>query len=1191
MAEVNREQTVLALLQSLPTRKMEALKELFWTQLSYQHQDNPIPTRGWSDELLAVCETLPLLFASAGTVDDFSIIYTHLSGELRLTDERQLISKMIQQYPFGLFIFSNRAKTHWHFVNVKYEKTEDHSKRRVFRRITISPDERLRTATERVAMLDLAVIADGGFPNMLSSLFIQNAHDKAFDVEKVTDDFFKNYTKIFRGFQDVLQEQTGDPSWAHDYALQFLNRLLFLYYIQRKRWLGGEPEFLRELWREYSRSDHEENSFVSQWLQVLFFEAFNDQFFEKPHFSEAINQAFSGAPYLNGGLFEKNNLDREYDVIIRDDAFKKIFNFLEGYNFTISEDTPLDQEVAVDPEMIGRVYESLVNISEDTSEQKDAGIFYTPRVEIDLMCRLALVDWLKNHLGDDQQALLYQWVFAFTHEDKEQADNEIKKFNLWPKLTELLEEITVLDPACGSGSFLVGMLYILNDLLLRIDSNLGDDRTPYQRKKAIVGSSLYGVDIKSWAVHIAELRLWLQLVVETRMIPAELQFKPLLPNLSFKVRVGDSLVQEVGGIDLNLNRARGQHARELGGRLTQLKAEKMKFFHNDPDRRYHSVDAIKHEERRLFRDMLAAQIQAKQNRCKELTTQLENQTDLFGKVTDPQLTLDRPQAEREIEKLQAELEALKSAKVELDQREQVPFVWDIAFVEMFEGKKQGFDLVVGNPPYLRQEDIHDPTMDSEEIDAAAKSEYKDKLEASVYAAWPKTFQYNPRENTSNWTLSRKSDYYIYFYFHGLSLLNKKGSFCFITSNSWLDVGYGEDLQKFLLTRGKIHFIIDNESQRSFTRADINTVIILLGPPKDLKQPNTESHDQKARFVMFKVPFDQVLSPIIWQELIEKGSGRFSMDEYRLMVKNQQTLYHNGLNKETAKYEADKWGGKYLRAPDIYWSIMEKVGSKLVRLGDIAEVRRGITTGANDFFYLDREKISRWQIEKEFLKPIIKSPRECMGFVLNDINALNFHLFYCHQPKSQLKGTNALKYILNGEKFGYQKRPSTRGRKYWYDVGKRNIALLITPSSISYISRMFLNEINVLCDKRLYEIYPNPKVNNQKLAAFLNSTFTSLFLQVNVRTGLGEGLLDMTVYEFEDCLIPNPDLIPDSILIPFNEMKKREILNLEDELKSSDRRALDEIIFNEFELSNDEINEFYLNLSSMIKTRITKAESV
>ena len=135
-----------------------------------------------------------------------------------------------------------------------------------------------------------------------------------------------------------------------------------------------------------------------------------------------------------------------------------------------------------------------------------------------------------------------------------------------------------------------------------------------------------------------------------------------------------------------------------------------------------------------------------------------------------------------------------------------------------------------------------------------------------------------------------------------------------------------------------------------------------------------------------------------------------------------------------KYAGDKWGGKYLRAPDIYWTILEKGQDKLVRLGDVAEMRFGIKTGANDFFYLNDEQIQEWRIESEFLKPVIKSPRECKSIRV-DPRQLQFELFMCHADKAALEGTSALKYIEWGEKQGFHQRPSCKGRARWWDLGQ------------------------------------------------------------------------------------------------------------------------------------------------------------
>ena len=372
----------------------------------------------------------------------------------------------------------------------------------------------------------------------------------------------------------------------------------------------------------------------------------------------------------------------------------------------------------------------------------------------------------------------------------------------------------------------------------------------------------------------------------------------------------------------------------------------------------------------------------------------------------------------------------------------VPFVWDIAFVEIFTGEKGGFDIVIGNPPYVRQENISDPNLPREEIATANKRAYKAKLARSLYQAFPCFFGYKrkkdvKRDNPSaavSHKLDAKSDLYIYFYFHALSLLNPKGSFCFITSNSWLDVGYGKDLQEFTLKHCHIKQIIDNQARRSFASADVNTVICLFSAPDEKRQWGL---DQKTRFIMFQTPFEGVLDAVIFYE-IETAPERDSTAEHRVFPISQRSLFERGVidgDSPKSKYTGDKWGGKYLRAPEIYWTILEKGKGKLVRLGDVAEVRRGFTTGANEFFYLDDAKILEWGIEEEFLKPVIKSPRECKS-ILIDPSQLKFKLFMCHKDEAALKGTAAWKYIEYGESKGFDQRPSCQGRARWWDLGRQ-----------------------------------------------------------------------------------------------------------------------------------------------------------
>ena len=1188
------QQRILDILQDL--HGIEPLRQLFCTELNYTYENASIPRENWTETDKSNTADDLLLFATGGQNSDFHFIYTQLSlDRLLLTAERPIISRLLTNHPYALFIFSNREQTDWHFVNPKYDE-EHPEKRRLYRRITIGRSEKLRTASERIALLDAE--------SLDSPLEIQNRHDEAFDVEAVTKQFFENYKSVFQRLQNDLTNQTNDKQWAHDYSLQFLNRCMFLYFVQRKRWLGNDTEFLKTFWDSYRITNRPEDSFVERWLNVMFFEAFNNKFHGgHRQFPDEIRRALASAPFLNGGLFTENDLDNQHNFQISDARFKSIFNFLEGYNFTIAEDSPLDQEVAVDPEMIGKVYESLVNVSEETDERGDAGIFYTPRTEIDLMCRLSLVDNLTNHLGEEHKSALYEAILAFEPDEKADADRQLRDRNLWNPLDECLKGLAILDPACGSGSFLVGMLHVLDDLRERANRQLGNDERIFDRRKAIIGGNLYGVDVMEWACHVAELRLWLALIIDADISHGELRenTQPLLPHFSFNIRFGNSLVQEIGGFNLAQILADfGGVSKDLKDEVKVLREEKLKFFNNDDTRQYRSKQALEQEEVTLFRKLLDSQVNAIKRQINVLHEEIRaarvrqlNFAELSDMPEANQLDRDIEEWQEQIKTHTLHCDELKQTWFAIGNAPTLPFVWNIAFVQIFADEKGGFDIVIGNPPYVRQENIADPKLPRDEVvDPDNKKAYKAKLARSVYHAFPRFFGYkrekdkpdNPSAAVSH-KLGAKSDLYIYFYFHGLSLLNPKGSFGFITSNSWLDVDYGKDLQEFLLKHCHIKQIIDNQSRRSFASADVNTVICLFSAP-DVE--HASGLDATARFVMFKTPFEGVLDPVIFEE-VEKANERTNTPEHRIFPVPQRKLLESGGDYQTpAKYTGDKWGGKYLRAPDIYWTILVKGKDKLVRLGDIAEVRRGFTTGANEFFYLDYDAVERWGIEEEFLKPVIKSPRECKS-ILIDPSRLKFKLFMCGKEREDLEGTAALHYIEWGESQEFDRRPSCSGRARWWEIKETEWATHVWVKSINDRHMQARIPFHAFVDQRLYVMsYSQP----ENLNVVLNCTPTLLFKELNGRVNLGEGALDTAVYEANQILIINPEAVS---VLDAKEIEKtlslRDILPIFDEINQPDRHALDAIIFDVLDLTQGERDGVYEAVVKLVEARLNKARSL
>lgn len=1033
-----------------------------------------------------------------------------------------------------------------------------------------------RTTIERLSKLafSLEELGKTGEPNVSA---VTDKLLEAFNVEAVTKHFFEAYKEVFDNLQKRLPKHSKDKFWAHDYALQLLNRLMFLYFIQKKRWLGDDPQFIRHFWEAYKSSSQPKDTFYDRWLSVLFFEAFSKKFqagrSDRQHFPTHIRETLAIAPYLNGGLFSRNRLDDALAVPIPDDFFEMIFDsfqeskpgFFERYNFTITESTPFDVEVAVDPEMIGKVYESLVNITSEGISDDDrrgtAGIFYTPRVEIDLMCRLALVDWLTNHLGNQHKTLLYQAVFAYEPQEKEEADKALTEKKLWNDLNRLLREVTVCDPACGSGSFLVGMLLVLDDLQERASRVLGTKENPYERRRRIIGQSLYGVDVMRWAVDIAELRLWLQLVVETELDPEKLKFGPILPNLSFNVREGDSLVQEVGNINLGLHRTRTDLPLGLARKITQLKRKKLNFYQGGNQRQDEAL--LKHEELLLFREILVHNQQCLQEEIKAIRREIESQGVQSSFLDSAEKTPDRQSSriegmKRELEEKEEELERIKRALDALKSPGDLPFVWDIAFVEIFGGDRKGFDIVIGNPPYVRHERIAPPTLNQEncapETWPKRKSEYKAKLQRSLALTYPHFFKGR--------RLDGKSDLFVYFYLHGLSLLDTKGSFCFITSNSWLDVGFGKDLQEFLLKHCHVKMILDNEAKRSFAQADINTIIALLSPlPRGLKDHGLE---KTARFVMFKVPFEEVLSPVIFNE-IEDAKERLVRREFRVCVVSQKTLYEEGLeqieeeNTTTTQqllreniYAGNKWGGKYLRAPDIFFTILEKGKGKLVPLHTIADVTSGIITGSNKQYYMKMQ----YPLPQGF-KPVFKSPKDLKTITVTQNDAVN--MIMIHNAPFKVKTAPLL----------------------WPDLRNDRHLVIINLDCLPF-------------EHNFYGITPI-KTGIEFLASFLNSTLSHFFFEVLSRTGLGGGAARLVKIDIIRFPVLNPAVISGNdvtrLFSAFKYMAYREIESILKEIYYEDRRTLDDVVFDVLGLTQREREAVYEAVIELVKKRLKKAKSV
>jgi hypothetical protein len=371
-------------------------------------------------------------------------------------------------------------------------------------------------------------------------------------------------------------------------------------------------------------------------------------------------------------------------------------------------------------------------------------------------------------------------------------------------------------------------------------------------------------------------------------------------------------------------------------------------------------------------------------------------------------------------------------------------------------------------------------------------------------------------------------------------------------------------------------ILDNEARRTFAQADVNTIIALLGPPDDQRLAGL---DKTARFVMFKVPFEEVLSPVVFQE-IEEATDRVARPEFRVIARQQRDLHEEGLavgkkdevRKAAARYQSNKWGGKYLRAPEIFLTVLEKGKGKLVRMKDIAEVQRGFTTGANDFFYVRViaeeapgvvrvvcDDGSEHLLEAEYVcEPVMVKAREIVRPAMSAAD-LRYCLVRLDEAAARKRHTNA--YITWGETKGFHNRPTTRGRRPWYAIRVQDYAAIAFPLAHKRRPVLALLQDKFHLDKRLCAIYPHHSGDALLIAASLLGTFSTLGREVYGRANFGQGLLELAVYEVANLEILDPRCLTAkdkaALTAAFYQLSERDILMLYDDVRCADRVALDD----------------------------------
>lgn len=492
-------------------RCIVGIRRLFVEVLDFEPDNRPVSLGAASD---------PALPDDAWLVaqrDDVHVVYIPLTAD-RVTNRAATATARLLRDLLGedlLLLFTAGLGDQLHTIHPSFAGARPTLKRMVARR-----GEHRRTVVQQIANMwnDYGRLGKS----------IHEAIREAFRVEPVTKAFFQAYRDIFQESESKIMGFGSDRCGRedrHHFTQTMFNRLMFVYFLSRKGWLSfnGETDYLNALWKDYQHGlDH---NFYNDRLAPLFFAGLNNpQSRDLSHNNPTLHALIGDVPFLNGGLFEKNDFDKRNDEFkVPDDAIEPILRDLfDQFNFTVMESTPYDTEVAVDPEMLGKVFEELV------AERHESGAYYTPRPVVAFMCREAL----KGYLEGQSTGLTTEAIADFVDQ---QSTDGISVADA-RRIANALEEITVVDPACGSGAYLLGMMQELTELQTALYNVGVDSKAIYDLKLEIIQRNLYGVDIDEFAVNIAMLRLWLSLSIDyDGKIPEP------LPNLDFKIVKGDSL--------------------------------------------------------------------------------------------------------------------------------------------------------------------------------------------------------------------------------------------------------------------------------------------------------------------------------------------------------------------------------------------------------------------------------------------------------------------------------------------------------------------------------------------------------------------------------------------------------------------------------------------------------------------------
>ncbi len=754
--------------------------------------------------------------------------------------------------------------------------------------------------------------------------------EKSFSIEKVTKEFYteiaKKFTELVGGERKIgskkivearqLRYPKPSDTLRKEFAVRLIGRLMFCWFLKKKKSEGDVPLIPNVLLSSDAISQYPD--YYHSLLEPLFFQVLNTPIDKR---NKSVRHSFwNNVPFLNGGLFEPHLYDY-YEIYyesglskyintlkVPDSWFLDLFKIFEIYNFTIDESTSIDVDISVDPEMLGRIFENLLaEINPETGEtaRKSTGSYYTPRPIVEYM----VDESLKQYLLSQIPLLAKGGEGGFLDENKL---SKLLSYGDWEiELTEIekdsiidaLDRVKIIDPACGSGAFPMGILHKMLLILQKIDpeskqwlskklaridneilrkeaeKKLKTENWDYVHKLGIIQNSIYGIDIQPIAVEISKLRFFLSLIVDEKIDDDKPNRGVVpLPNLEFKFVAANSLI--------GLPKAEGGLA-ESHKDIERLKELRDAYFTSYGDEKRNIEEQFKETQRRMFLHALNWQATSSQ------TYKLSE----WNPFADEALSWFDPEWMFGIR---------TSSPFEKGDNSNAP--------PLEKGSKGGFDIVIANPPYVRQEAIKD-------IKPHLAKEF-----GSFYCG--------------------TADIYTYFYKKGIDLLKDGGHLCFIAPNKFMRAGYGKNTRKLLATQVTPKVVIDFCDLPIFDATTYPSIILI-----------EKTSDAGA---IHKSPLQTEFLAATFTDTAQ-------------LERLEKTLSNIGFPMPVSALKEKSWN---LEQPEVL-TLMEKLRNTGKPLGEFVQGRfyRGILTGLNEAFVIDattREKlIAEDPKSEELIKPWLR----------------------------------------------------------------------------------------------------------------------------------------------------------------------------------------------------------------------------